>query len=321
MEEAAKIGPDIGTSSLRPPWPQSREFRTTHKVLKGLRSPTRLPVTGVDAGEPDNGRSGGRGDGSAIGAHQLLAVTGEWRGWRLGMLRSQYDVDDLLVRTAFEPGGRALDVRSRMDIVGASVDLLEALVPVDDAYWTVGANYRRYSDHFGSTALHANTLDLGSMVGVVFPLDHEHLEYVELAAGVAGQNVTAARVDLERRSVEAPRPLRYGASAGLGMQLGDASWQRLEVLLAAGHTDDRGALDEDHDHFGVELALAGRLFLRAGEDDEAPGGETSYGVGIWLDEPWLGPLAVRADYTRTEVEEDLGRGPRDMIFATVRLRR
>jgi hypothetical protein len=245
-----------------------------------------------------------------------FAVAGEWRAWRWGLARNELSIQDLVVRTAFDPAGRTYDSLLRMDLANLSWGFARKTGSHTELMGSVGANLRRYIGDLADLSISANTFDLGTTIGLRF--DGASTDGA-LHAGLAWQNISDETAFLGTRSADVPRPLRVGMSAEFGIFTPAFDSALVQTTLSYARTFRRGDDSGSVGHLGGESIFLERIAIRAGSDGGFSLGETRWGVGVILDEVWMGPIRAHLDWSRVELDSALGGGALDLFSISVAL--
>lgn len=216
-------------------------------------------------------------------------------GLRLGGVIQEFVSDSELVRTAYNPEGtgETFDIRSRIAVFSASYDLGRLLPPGAPLRWSVGAAWRHFSDHFFTTELAADGLDLGSTAAFRQAIGSA---WVGIGGALTWQNVNDATAIYDERTVLLPSTRRSGLTLSGGVGLPGFGRDLVSIRLA--YTDVRPSGDESRRgsyHRGVEVLILETLALRQGYNSRVGDGTDSWGVGLVLREDFLSPFTVSLD--------------------------
>ena len=265
--------------------------------LAGAYGPSAVLLNAAPLPEGD-GVTGEYGANAYILDTEMTAWGGavEWRGWRAGYLRNDFNMDPQLVRTAYNPEGtgETFEAGDDVTLISLGYDLGRLLNDDGPLQWTLGAVYRDYHSWLAASEINASTWDVGSSAG--WTTQHSQ-GWARMSGALSWQNITAEEIDYDERQSFLPRAVRAGVT--LESTFGQANWgtEMLRVLLAFSHRfnpeDFRG---RDTDHFGFEVTGAGMLVARMGYNSRYDKSFNSWGLGLILAQDFMGPFTVSADY-------------------------
>jgi len=256
-----------------------------------------------------------QGDGieAEYGRNNFLADTqlevwggaAEYRGWRLGFSQHRFSMDPQLVRTAYNPEGtgETFDAGDDINIISLGYDLGGLIDRTGRWSWTIGAAYRVYHSFLAEYEIDATTYDLGTSVAWKTP----HPEgWARLSGAVSWQNVFSEGYVFDEREASLPRSVRAGVT--LESTFGKSNWgsEAVKVLMAFSRRFVPDSwLGRDTHHFGAEVIGAGILAARMGHNSRMPGQINTWGLGLILDQDFMGRFTLAADYGRydTRIEE------------------
>lgn len=236
----------------------------------------------------------------------------EWKGWRFSACVSDESLDNAVLRTAYLPEGTGtFDRRSRMALLGMARRLAGDPRAADGGQWTVGVNYRSYSDRTSDNRTDpmitfddgtaTGTWDLGTTAAFRFTGPAHD---ASLAASVAWQNVTDATRVVAERKMKLPRVVRMGVTAGLTFRKGPR--ERARVIAAASRSEYADAVsDKGTNQVGLEVTALRLLSLRVGSNERFFGGARTWGLGLVLDHPRDLPLELNVDYGQVGLDDNL----------------
>lgn len=219
----------------------------------------------------------------------------QWNSLRLNVAMQDFSVEDLLIRTAYDPEGtgETFDMLARMTVMGLSYDLGRGFFNHPHLRWSVGGAWRHYYEEIDDSSGSGDGFDLGSTMA--WRMNHKY-GWSAISGSVSWQNVSDATFIWSEREMLLPSPLR----AGLTMEMA-WDWLRHEgdffkVLVAYSHsTRNATAFSTDSNHAGVEFLFMDAIALRWGQSSRVTGNIGSWGVGLMLDGRLLGPFTVQVD--------------------------
>lgn len=216
----------------------------------------------------------------------------ELNNLRLNFATQDYGADSIIIRTAYNPEGIGgpFDSHSRMTVLGLSYDLGRALIHDNSIRWAVGASWRTYSGKISDNSSSANAYDIGTTLSW---RTGNADGWMGLTGVVAMENVSETEITFDERRTMLPSPTRTGISFEAARSLSNHQGELFKILVAYSRTQGTEALPVDH--FGFEILVRNLIALRAGHNNRFGDGSTTYGLGVILDRPFLGPFIVEAD--------------------------
>jgi len=221
----------------------------------------------------------------------------DYRGLRLGFSQFVFSMDPQLVRTAYNPEGtgETFDAGDKITVVSAGYDLGRLLDPTGHWNWTVGGAWRGYHSFLAENEINEDTFDLGT--SVAWTTDHSH-GWSRLIWALSWQNVADRNFQFDERESTLPGSIRMGFT--FESAFGHLEWgsEAFKVLVAYSRRFMREDwyYGQDTDHFGLEMTGAGFLAMRLGHNSRLPGNINAWGVGLILDQDFMGPFLVSVDY-------------------------
>ncbi len=223
------------------------------------------------------------------------AGSAEWNNWRLNIAIQEYTVDDVIIRTAYNPEGtgETFDIQDRMTLTGISYDLGRGLFDHPSLRWSAGAVWRRFSYTHQSQSTFSDTYDLGTTLGWV--VRHQNGS-VGITGAISRQNLKGKTIVFDDREAGLPELMRAGITMEAAFDWDGHQRNLVKLLVAYTHCHHRALSNSaDSDHTGVEAVFFDTLALRWGNSTKLTGGISSWGVGLSLDGRLLGPFTVQAD--------------------------
>jgi hypothetical protein len=221
----------------------------------------------------------------------------DFRGLRLGFSRFVFSMDPQPVRTAYNPGGtgETFDAGDKITVVSAGYDLGRLLDQSGQWNWTVGGAWRGYSSFLADSETSEDTFDLGT--SVAWTTDHSQ-GWTRLIWALSWQNVANTNFQFDERESTLPGSIRMGFT--LESAFGQVDWgsEAFQILVAYSRRfiRDDWYFGQDTDHFGLEMTGVGLLAMRIGHNSRLPGNINAWGVGLILDQDFMGRFLVAADY-------------------------
>ena len=217
----------------------------------------------------------------------------------VGAMWGHLDVDDMLVRTAYEPDGNGEVFESSSDLWqgSAAVDLVPWLRSQESAWrWVVGLNVHLYDEKLGDTRSSVWDLDAATTLAWT-PVTDEH-QRLSVSLGAMLHNLSRGTMDFDEVSSRLPRYLHVGLAMELELGPTDPEARRSRVSLLAAWQRDPDHQLADSEHLGVELVLADLVALRMGHRDGGffHGEGWSWGGGLSARLPWGRDVRVSVDY-------------------------
>ncbi len=226
----------------------------------------------------------------------IYSGTAGWDNLRLNFAMQEFVIDDVLVRTAYNPEGtgETFDVRDRMTVIGLSYDLGTALFRKPSFQWAVGAAWRGYSSHFDEAKANADSWDLGTTLS--WRIEYQG-GWTGLTGALSWQNITDGTFTIEERQSLLPRLSRTGLTVETAIDRADHPGDLIKFLLAYTGTSRRGdTYRSDAGHVGFETLIFDALAVRYGHSTQILGDIESWGIGVILDGRLLGPVTVELDW-------------------------
>jgi len=110
-------------------------------------------------------------------------------------------------------------------------------------------------------------------------------------------NRTGKTFTFDDRESYLPKSTRYGLTAESALMTRDTAREMLRLVVAYGKTERDDYYRPFEDHFGVEVVALNILALRGGRNSRFDGPH-SWGAGLTLDRPFMGPAVLHLDYGR-----------------------
>ena len=223
------------------------------------------------------------------------AASAQWNAWRLNVAVQDFAIDDVLVRTAYNPEGtgETFDILDRMTVMGLSYDLGNSLFDMRTLRWSVGGALRHYSYNFIDFSESADSFDLGTTVRWARDF---HGGWTNITGAISWQNISDTTVPFDDKEAHLPRPLRFGVTMETAFDWAGHQGNFLKVLLAYTHCHQMGdTYVDDSEHIGLESVFFDTFAIRWGHSSRVTGDIGSWGIGLILDGRLLGPFTVHAD--------------------------
>ena len=227
---------------------------------------------------------------------EVLGFATQWKGLRVGYSRLELVMDPFLVRTAYEPDGTGeyVDISEVIDVLGISYDLGRLIESDGRLNWTVGGAVRRYQNSIDGNSASQNTKDLGTSLAW---RSYYSRGWVRFKGGVSSMNRSGDSFVVDERESMLPQAVRYGLTAESALTAQKTDRELLRLVVAYGKTEHDNAYPAFQDHFGVEVVALKILALRGGRNSRFDGPH-SWGAGLTLDRPFMGPAVLHLDYGR-----------------------
>jgi len=234
---------------------------------------------------------------------ESLAVAGGWESLRVSFCRVGYGNDDVLLFLPWDPDGRHTSYHTSMTVLGLSWE--PARRWLGSTFWrlAVGVNQRHYRyDRFG-TVTTSDGWDAGATLGWERPLRGGG---ISLRGAWSKQNVSGATIKYFEEFPNSPlqQPWRGGVTARGHLNWPAASRELVALMLAYTHVEQAGDYFHDADQYGMELTLGGILAIRYGYDNDTVARPESWGMGLILDEHFMGPVQARVHWSRLNYDPD-----------------
>ena len=236
---------------------------------------------------------------------ESYAVAGGWEALRVTFCRVGYGKDGFIVRTAYEPeGGEYSSYLNSMTVLGLSWEAARRWLR--DTPWrlAVGVSQRHYRADLMGRVTSADGWDVGATLGWE---THFSGGGLRISGAWSKQNVSGATVDYgvfltTATAVPLPEPWRGGVSARVHADWPALSRELVALLVAYTHMEHVGDYPYDADQYGVELILGGALAVRYGRDNDRNTEPESWGLGLVLDERFMGPMHARIHWARLKYD-------------------
>jgi len=225
-----------------------------------------------------------------------FAGAAEWSGWRLNFAANDFFIDDVIVRTAYNPEGssEAYDYLARVTLAGLSYDLGRNFLNDRSLQWSMGIVWRHYLTKVDDFIEKANSFDLGTTVG--WNSRHDN-GWSAVTGAVSWQNAKNAVFTFDNREARMNQPLRLGLTMETAFNWSGHKRDLFKLLLAYTYCEQLGdTITANSDHKGLEVVLLDAMAFRWGHSTRVVGDISSWGVGLMLDERILGPFTVHLDW-------------------------
>jgi hypothetical protein len=236
-------------------------------------------------------------------ALESVAVAGGWETLRVSFCRVGYGKDDALLRTAYDPEGSLSSYHRSMTVLGVSWEAARRWLGGTPWRLAVGVNQRHYRfDNYGRVTS-ADSWDVGATLGW-----EKRRRGTGLAVRGAWSKQNVAGKGLRYYPQLPELPLQQPWRAGLTVR-GHLDWpgmsrELVALLVAYTHLEETVRYYMDADQYGVELTLGGVLALRYGQDNDTVSAPESWGLGLVLDEGFMGPVHARVHWARLWYDGD-----------------
>ncbi|MCP4290814.1 MAG: hypothetical protein GY780_03145 [bacterium] len=247
------------------------------------------------------------------------AAAGEWKFLRMGVVRHEMAIDDMIIRTAYNPEGTGETFNSSEQIwtTGLSADFLPAALTTQGFFGFVGFNWNHYSRTTSSSYNNYNSFastddfDLGLTLGWEKPVAQG---LFSLAVSAMEHNFQGNTISIDDRETLLPHYYEMGLTLNFSFFSDDQKTEEFRFLLAASnHRDDY----YDADRVGAEFVILDAVSIRVGNNDRpiTEGSSMTSGVGVKIARKHLNPFEVRLNWATYDLG-NLG-GLEDMFGATV----
>ncbi len=228
--------------------------------------------------------------------HETMGMSASWRGLQVNYVRAQLLTDPMLIRTAYQPEGTGeyFEMTSEMKVLGASYDIGQHLEPSGHLAWTIGAAWRRYDGSLADFEYGESTYDVGTSLR--WRVNHAR-GWTDFKGGFWVMNQSGKSVAFDERESSLPEASRYGLSAESVINSRHSNQEMLRVVVAYAEANYDSYFYEDQDHLGAELTALDLVSVRAGNNSRL-GDSNSWGVGLRVARPFMGPVALTLDYGR-----------------------
>jgi len=277
----------------------SRQTAMGNADLSGARGPSALLINTAPL-PVDNGVEFeyGRADFVLDVDLEVYGISASWNGLRAGYTSLQWLQDPVEIRTAYNPDGTGefIDFKLGMRILGLSYDLAHVLAPDSKLSWTAGAAYRRYNTAVGDYKSNSDTYDLGTSLS--WRTDYTH-GWTALKGAFSWMNYGEAGMEFDWRRGFEPQAKRRGLTIESAFNSSATNEELVRVILAYARTSREVYEKTDYSHMGAELVAFRTLALRGGHNSRFDG-PNSWGAGLILARPFMGPVRMTVDYGRAD---------------------
>ncbi len=235
------------------------------------------------------------------------ALAGEWKRFRLGLVRHENASRDNVIRMAYNPEGtgETFDIVQTVWTIGLSTEVLPTAWRQGGFSANVGVNWRHYRDQSFSNETSGDDADIGLTVS----WRHEmNTGWLSLSGATMKHNIsqTTLITDIEdREPLETVLP--YYSQTGVTLirtwLLPDQAGEALRLLVAYSHRNETQDEDRDlyhADRWGVELTAVEIASFRWGDSDDSlyAGMTESMGLGLATPQHFLDPVSVQLEWAR-----------------------
>ncbi len=232
---------------------------------------------------------------------ETLAAGVSLGSWRVTVARNEISWENEL-RTAYEPSGTGDYIRGheRLTVVGLSLGDGDHRGDSTRRQWAFGMNYRHYemkSELNDEETMNKTTEGIDA--GATFGWRRDHVGgWTSVACAAAWQNIFKAKVSFDEREALLPRHVRLGFTFGAGFRPEGRDRDAVAVRAAFTRTEFIDSAWSDESQWGAEVTALQVLSLRWGTDQSLPDHATTWGLGLRLAEPAMGPWRVELHWVR-----------------------
>lgn len=234
---------------------------------------------------------------------ESFAVAGGWEALRVSFCRVGYGNDEVLRRTAYDPEGFISSYHRTMTVLGVSWEAARRWLRGTPWRLALGVNQRHYRyDNYGSVSS-ADSWDVGATLGWERPWDNGGLS---VRAAWSKQNAAGKGISYIAEFPDYPlqQPWRGGLTVRGHLDWAGRSRELVGLLVAYTHLEEIGRYYLDADQYGVELMFGGLLAVRYGYENDTVLKPETWGLGLVLDERFMGPVHARAHWARLQHDAD-----------------
>jgi len=233
-----------------------------------------------------------------------LAGSVEWNNLRLNFASHDYYIDDVLVRTAYNPEGtgQTIDYLNRMTISGVSYDLGRGLLNNPSWSWSVGGAWRHYLNKFDDTTATADSYDFGTTARFTTRFRNG---WASITGAMSWQNFNDSTIAFDERKSLLPQPFRMGVTMQTAFDWTGHERPLVKFLMACTLARNGSSYLGDTEHVGIEAVFFDALALRLGHSTRISGDIDSWGVGVIINRGLLGSFTVHADVGQMDYDNIL----------------